>query len=529
MSGSPRRTPGIRSSPLPQSDQMSSPTSAHVTAKRALDFKRLQADPGRSPLKKVRAYSFPPITEENEGEEEHEDEEEDEQEEEDGEEGPGTEAVEEEEVEEEVEEEEDEEEGDEAETTEIVTENPADFSDDGNHLLEEEAAEESGFIESHGDYHEGGQNADLEEEESEAEEGADPAEDPSPSVTAKQSNRGRKRKATPEASTKRKQQNATNGDPVKRRGRKPKTVPDHSDDDAEEDVRPTKKAKKTAAKSGESSNIHMTTEQENDLNQVVENITKRDGPLKSRSLYILRRETPSDQNARYTRSGRASVRPLAYWRNEKCVFGNEEADVGQRFPMSTIKEIIRTDEPEPTVTKSSKRSSKKKPKKKKDRDAFSGDEAEANIEPWELQGGIFCGPVRMWDPENQSGTQEEEIMGTSILFMPSELVLFKIISNIKPLDVAYAPAAIQTHEVKDSTFRFAKILSTPFIGSGFVELPPGAVKRPKNSKRMHMVFFVYYGRINVDLSGLQFGVGKGCVFQVPRGEYFFALYSPLYS
>lgn len=86
------------------------------------------------------------------------------------------------------------------------------------------------------------------------------------------------------------------------------------------------------------------------------------------------------------------------------------------------------------------------------------------------------------------------------------------------LDVAYAPSAIETHEVKDSTFRFAKILSTPFLGSGFVEMPPNAIKKQKNSKRMHMVFFVYYGRIRVDIAGLQFSAGKGCVFQVPRGE-----------
>jgi len=72
--------------------------------------------------------------------------------------------------------------------------------------------------------------------------------------------------------------------------------------------------------------------------------------------------------------------------------------------------------------------------------------------------------------------------------------------------------------VKDSTFRFAKILSTPFLGAGFVDMPPGAVKKPKNSKRMHMVFFVYHGRIQVEISGLKFSAGKGCVFQVPRGN-----------
>lgn len=50
-------------------------------------------------------------------------------------------------------------------------------------------------------------------------------------------------------------------------------------------------------------------------------------------------------------------------------------------------------------------------------------------------------------------------------------------------------------------------------------MPPGGVKKPKNSKKMHMVFFVYRGRVQVDISGVQFSVGKGGVFQVPRGAF----------
>jgi hypothetical protein len=35
---------------------------------------------------------------------------------------------------------------------------------------------------------------------------------------------------------------------------------------------------------------------------------------------------------------------------------------------------------------------------------------------------------------------------------------------------------------------------------------------------MHMVFYVCHGRVQVDISGVQFSAGKGCVFQVPRGK-----------
>lgn len=33
-----------------------------------------------------------------------------------------------------------------------------------------------------------------------------------------------------------------------------------------------------------------------------------------------------------------------------------------------------------------------------------------------------------------------------------------------------------------------------------------------------MVFYVCYGRVQVDISGVQFSAGKGSVFQIPRGE-----------
>lgn len=51
-----------------------------------------------------------------------------------------------------------------------------------------------------------------------------------------------------------------------------------------------------------------------------------------------------------------------------------------------------------------------------------------------------------------------------------------------------------------------------------VELPPDGVKKPKNSKKMHMVFYVCHGRVQVSISDVQFSAGKGSVFQVPRGK-----------
>ncbi|KAM5441141.1 mitotic fidelity of chromosome transmission-related protein [Microsporum ferrugineum] len=471
MSGSPRRTPGLRSSPLPQSE-FSSPTSARVAAKRTINITHPLPQPSRSPLKQVR--SLQPQSEEEEEDEE------------------GEEAEEEGAAGEDVDEGEDMEEDGEAghEASEAVADDAADFSDDGNYLIEDEA-EDNQLADSADDDHESAAHDDVDAQVSEVE--AELSED-SPPPVLNSLNKGKKYKEADKAAGEKNDENIVTDPPAKRRGRKPKSQREERDPENREDEnpRPAKKSKKATT---QSSNLQMTAEQEKDLKNVVDNITKNDGPLnKKRSLYILRRETPSDETVRHTRSGRVSVRPLAYWRNEKCVYGTGEAEVGHRFPLSTIKEIIRTEDPD-LEQGGKKRSSKKKSKNKKKGGNDSDDEPDEDVELWETQEGVFYGPVKIWDPEKQTGTQEEEMM-----------------------DVAYAPSAIETHEVKDSTFRFAKILSTPFLGSGFVEMPPNAVKKQKNSKRMHMVFFVYYGRIRVDIAGLQFSAGKGCVFQVPRGN-----------
>ncbi len=82
-------------------------------------------------------------------------------------------------------------------------------------------------------------------------------------------------------------------------------------------------------------------------------------------------------------------------------------------------------------------------------------------------------------------------------------------------------------DINGADFRFAKTLTLPFFGSGIVDLPPGGVKRVKNSRKMQMVFFVFYGRVMVDLgSPMQnFSIGKGGMWQVPRGKSVRFLYS----
>lgn len=268
-------------------------------------------------------------------------------------------------------------------------------------------------------------------------------------------------------------------------------------------------------------NLPLSAQQEAELDQIIDRVRARPG--QQRSLYILRRETPADDSTVHTRSGRVSVKPLAYWRNERCVYGGSPGGAslseGARFPLNSIKEIIRTEEVDNSRSRSPSRG-KRKGKKGKgksrsgtveddvDSDSDSGvDEAwiDPDAEEWEASSGIYRGDVSIWD-QNQ------------------ELPL----NALEEVELAYAPASIQTKEVKSMhpdqrTFKFAKLLSKGFFGSGIVELAPGDLKRPKNSRKMHMSFFVVKGRVTVEVGPLggemnRFSVGKGGFWQVPRGE-----------
>ncbi|KAJ5319402.1 hypothetical protein MYU51_017469 [Penicillium brevicompactum] len=329
---------------------------------------------------------------------------------------------------------------------------------------------------------------DSEPDQHEHEDSPPPAESPpraKAAVNPKSAKNSKPAKPAKSADTEQPQPKSTG-----RRGRPPKSAAKNTEEDP--NPRPAKKQKSSAtAPPPEREPL------EPELDRVVNDYANRTGPLKGRSLYILKRENPTDSSATHTRSGRVSVRPLAYWRNERCVFGDGEAAEGHRYPVSTIKEIIRTEEQENDKKKKGKRSSQKSKSKSKKRKDESSDEEDDEVDLWEKEGGVLHGYTLKWDSRTQASSKEEEV-----------------------LDIAYAPSGIETREVKGSTFRFAKLLSSSFIGSGVVELPADGVKKPKNSKKMHMVFYVCHGRVQVDISGVQFSAGKGCVFQIPRGNYY---------
>ncbi len=133
----------------------------------------------------------------------------------------------------------------------------------------------------------------------------------------------------------------------------------------------------------------------------VSNIKRaQDGDAKPRikSAFAVRCETPAEDNgAVRMKSGRTSIKPLAFWRNERVVYGDASVQ-GNILTLPGMKEIIRTDEivqpsnPKRYAKIGSKPSARKKEAKEEEEE--DDDEREA----WETETGIVRAQVMQWDP-----------------------------------------------------------------------------------------------------------------------------------
>lgn len=224
---------------------------------------------------------------------------------------------------------------------------------------------------------------------------------------------------------------------------------------------------------------------------------------KSRGLAILRRETPADGTGfKQTRSGRTSIKPVDWWRGEKIEYSDDEQDdLGGRYMLKHIKGVVRAEDIEASKPKRHRSKSKvPQSKKRRAQSEAADDEDDEEAEPWESEPGRMIADVRLWDPADPIGEEAEEI----------------------EQEVALSSAAIITRDMPRASFRFAKTVTTPFFGAGMVDLPPGSEKKQKNSRKFQIVFFIFYGRVRVSINETIFSIGKGGMFQVPRGELFYS-------
>lgn len=114
---------------------------------------------------------------------------------------------------------------------------------------------------------------------------------------------------------------------------------------------------------------------------------------KSRSIITVRSETPAEDNgARVLKTGRTSVKPVAFWRNEYIRYDRGNLD-GKILTLPGIKEIIRTEEIiVPRPKRPAGRGSRPKQYQRDDT------EEKEERELWETETGIVRAQVMQWDP-----------------------------------------------------------------------------------------------------------------------------------
>ncbi|KAK7980720.1 Choline transport protein [Apiospora arundinis] len=230
---------------------------------------------------------------------------------------------------------------------------------------------------------------------------------------------------------------------------------------------------------------------------------------KSRGLQILRREGLGEGNIRTTRSGRISAKPLEFWKGERYEFDTDNEDLvpdkgGRHIKLATIKSVVRVEAgpDEPKVKRRGRPGTGARGRPKRQASAEEDEEDEERSD-WEDDPGRMVGECIVWRPEYEQEPPEGE-------------------EQVEVIDeeMAISEAAVQMKDIKGATFQFAKTLTLPFFGSGIVDLPPHSEKKPKNARKMQMVFFVHYGSVEVTIAGTQFRIGKGGQFFVPRGNHY---------
>ena len=126
---------------------------------------------------------------------------------------------------------------------------------------------------------------------------------------------------------------------------------------------------------------------------------------KPRSLYVLRHETPADDDgSRLLRSGRHSVKPIAYWRGERIVYGESHLD-GKNIILPPIREVIRTEEVfDQQPKRTFRRPTGRPPARRRPLDDV--EEEDEGQDPWEQGEGVLRAEVMQWDPVEQKGSEE---------------------------------------------------------------------------------------------------------------------------
>ena len=124
-------------------------------------------------------------------------------------------------------------------------------------------------------------------------------------------------------------------------------------------------------------------------------------PTRPKSSHIIRQGTPMDEpGAHVTRYGRASFKPLAWYRGE----GVRWSQRSSRDELPGVQEIVRVEDTLPLPVKRPK----KRGRKRKGSVMSTVDEAEEELEDWEQNDGFLMGTAYGWDSIEDDVTNEDE-------------------------------------------------------------------------------------------------------------------------
>ncbi|CAO2648498.1 Nn.00g077650.m01.CDS01 [Neocucurbitaria sp. VM-36] len=200
---------------------------------------------------------------------------------------------------------------------------------------------------------------------------------------------------------------------------------------------------------------------------------------RGRHLSVFREMDP-EAVARVGRTGRHRVAPIDFWKNDRISY-----DVD-----GSMTSIVKNQEPEEPARK--QKSSSTKGKKR----TLTAIEEDVELDPWEEDEGLLVGNYRDFDPVTDV-TSNDIIEDT----------------------IAWAEKGIQPVDVPDGSFKYTKLASVgSFFNWGLIELRADQMKRTKNSRKMHMVFNVQSGTVEVKVHENEFTAHRGGIWQVPRGN-----------
>ncbi|KAF2002507.1 hypothetical protein P154DRAFT_139800 [Amniculicola lignicola CBS 123094] len=206
---------------------------------------------------------------------------------------------------------------------------------------------------------------------------------------------------------------------------------------------------------------------------------------RGRQLLSVYREMAPESVARVGKTGRHRLPPINFWMGEQAHYA----------PDGSLSSIVKNETvvPERTTKKSTGGRPKKRPLAAIDED----EEDDVDMEEWETTDGRFTGTFRDFDgsAETALNTISQDVIGWST-------------KGIKP------------SEVPEANFKFEKLGSAvgDWFSWGVMDIDVDKMKRSKNARRMHLVFNVMYGAVEVRVHEEEFTIRKGGIWQVPRGN-----------